>query len=236
MSDAASSPLRRVWRHLRTRMFEGLLLVLPVLITLWVVYWLYATLKRLVIDPLTHLVLWKSQGARPDQELSFVFENYLAPVMAMIVALALLYGLGWVVHSRLRHAIDWTMLRVPVISTVYNNVRQVFHTLEKQASRQGLQRVVLVAFPHPGMRVPAFVTATCRDSVTQKTLLCVYVPTTPVPTSGYFLLVPEDEVTEPDWTVEQALQTIISGGLTVPDEVRYYRIGSGASNREGEQR
>jgi uncharacterized membrane protein len=49
------------------------------------------------------------------------------------------------------------------------------------------------------------------------------VPTTPVPTSGYFLLVPEDEVTDAYWTTEQALQTIVSGGLTVPSEVRYYK-------------
>ena len=88
------------------------------------------------------------------------------------------------------------------------------------------QRVVLVAFPHPGMRVPAFVTATCRDVETQKALLCVYVPTTPVPTSGYFLIVPEDEVTELDWSPEQTLQTIISGGLTAPPEVRYFKPGA----------
>ena len=71
------------------------------------------------------------------------------------------------------------------------------------------------------MRVPAFVTRTCRDVETRRVILCVYVPTTPVPTSGYFLLVPEDEVTELDWGPEVALQTIISAGLTAPAEVRY---------------
>jgi uncharacterized membrane protein len=85
------------------------------------------------------------------------------------------------------------------------------------------QRVVLIAFPHPGMRVPAFVTATCRDLETQKPLLCVYVPTTPVPTSGYFLLVPEEDVTELNWSPDQALQAIISAGLTAPPEVRYFK-------------
>ena len=73
------------------------------------------------------------------------------------------------------------------------------------------------------MRVPAFVTSTCRDVETRKALLCVYVPTTPVPTSGYFLLVPEDEVTELDWTPEQTLQAIISGGLTAPPVISYFR-------------
>jgi uncharacterized membrane protein len=76
------------------------------------------------------------------------------------------------------------------------------------------------------MRVPAFVTATSRDVETRRVLLCVYVPTTPVPTSGYFLIVPEDEVTELDWSPEQTLQAIISAGLTTPPEIRYFKPGT----------
>jgi uncharacterized membrane protein len=94
--------------------------------------------------------------------------------------------------------------------------------LFRQAGSCNPQRVVLVPFPHPGMKVPAFVTGSCRDIETGKVILCVYVPTTPVPTSGYYLLVPEEEVTEPRWTPEETLQAIISGGLTAPPEVRYF--------------
>src|SRR5262249_35041359 len=113
----------------------------------------------------------------------------------------------------------------PVVSVVYDAVRKTFRALEKQPGRQRPQRVVLVAFPHPGMKVPAFVTSTCRDIETQKVVLCVYVPTTPVPTSGYFLLVPEEEVTDLSWSSEQALQAIISAGLTAPPEVGYFKPG-----------
>ena len=66
-----------------------------------------------------------------------------------------------------------------------------------------------MAFPHPGMKVPAFVTGSCRDAETQKVILQVYVPTTPVPTSGYCLLVREKEVVELNWTPEQTLRAII---------------------------
>ena len=90
------------------------------------------------------------------------------------------------------------------------------------------QRVVLVSFPHPGMRLPAIVTSTCRDVTTGKTLLCVYVPTTPVPTSGFFLIVPEEDTTELNWDIQQTLQAIISGGLTAPPEVTYYRAAMSA--------
>jgi uncharacterized membrane protein len=213
------------------------MLVAPVLITLWVIYWLYSGLEKNVIDPLARLVLWKVRGGNPDAELPAWFETFAAPLIAVAVVLGLLYTLGFFVHSRLRGGVDWILLRVPVISVIYNGVGKVFQTLSRQRGEPRPQRVVLVAFPHPGTRVPAFVTSTCRDVETGKVILCVYVPTTPVPTSGYLLLVPEDEVTELDWTPEQAVQTIISGGLTAPPEVRYFptrpAVGTGP-DRGGE--
>jgi uncharacterized membrane protein len=184
---------------------------------------LYSTLEKYVIDPLALLVLWKIRGSQPDVELPFWFETYVAPLLAILVAVLLLYGLGFLVNSRLRRVLDWVLLRLPVISLVYNGIRKVFDALSRQSGQQRPQRVVLVPFPHPGMRVVAFVTATCRDIETQKVILCVYVPTTPVPTSGYFLLVPEEEVTELNWNSEQALQAIISAGLTAPSEVGYFK-------------
>ncbi|HMF14263.1 MAG TPA: DUF502 domain-containing protein [Gemmataceae bacterium] len=222
-AHSAPSMFRKTWLSIRGRILGGLMLVLPVLITLWVIYWLYSTLEKFVIDPLALLVLWQVRGRQPDMELPFWFEAYAAPLIAILVALLLLYGLGFFVRSRLRRAIDWVLLRVPVISVVYDGVRKVFRALEKQPGRQRPQRVVLVSFPHPGTRVPAFVTSTCRDVETQKIILCVYVPTTPVPTSGYFLLVPEEDVIELNWSSDQALQAIISAGLTAPPEVRYFK-------------
>lgn len=231
----APAVLRWAWASIRGRILGGLLLVLPILITFWVVHWLYSNLRLHVIDPLARLLLWKVRQGQPDTELPYWFETYAAPLLAIVIALALLYVLGFLVHSRLRRVVDWVLLRVPLISIVYNGVRNVFQTLDQQRGQSRPQRVVLVPFPHPGMKAPAFVTATCRDIETQRVLLCVYVPTTPVPTSGYFLLIPEEEVVELNWTPEQTLQTIISGGLTVPPEVRYFSKGSqplAASNVE----
>lgn len=214
------------WQRVRRRIVGGLMIVLPIVITLWVVRWLFFVLLNYVVDPLALMVLWLVRKGQPNLTLPEWFEVYAAPPLAVLLALALCYTLGFFAHSRLRHWIDAFLLRVPVISLVYDGVQKIFKTLDQQTSKQGPQRVVLVEFPHPGMRVPAFVTATCRDIETQKTLLCVYVPTTPVPTSGYFLLVPEESVVELNWTPEETLQTIISGGLTVPPEVRYYRTSA----------
>jgi uncharacterized membrane protein len=220
---SAPTSLRKGWISIRGRVLGGLTLVLPILITFWVIYWLYSTLEKYLIDPLARLVIWKVRGGQADAELPYWFEAYAAPLIGVIIALLLLYALGFFVHSRLRRIIEWVLLRLPVISLVYNGVKSVFQALDKQPGKQRPQRMVLVAFPHPGMKVPAFVTSSCRDIETQKVILCVYVPTTPVPTSGYFLLVPEEEVTELNWSSEQALQAIISAGITAPPEVGYYK-------------
>jgi uncharacterized membrane protein len=226
-AEAAPTALRKAWRSIRGRILGGLMLVMPVLITVWIIYWLYSILERHLIDPLARLVLWKIQGGQPDAELPYWFEAYAAPLIGILIALLLLYGLGFFVHSRLRRVLDWLLLRVPVISSVYNGVKSVFQALDKRPGQQRPQRMVLVAFPHPGMRVPAFVTSSCQDIETGKVILCVYVPTTPVPTSGYFLLVPEEEVTELNWSAEQALQTIISAGFTAPPTITYFKTGRG---------
>ena len=204
-------------------MIGGLLLVLPILITLWLIGWLYSNLEKHVIDPLALLVFWKFRHGQDDAALPYWFETYAAPIIAIIIALTLLYCLGFVAHSRLHRFVNWLMLRVPVISGVYNGLQKVFQTLGQKSGPQRPQRMVLVPFPHPGMKVPAFVTASCRDTESQKVILCVYVPTTPVPTSGYFLLIPEDEVTELNWSPDQTLQTIISAGLMAPPEVSYFK-------------
>jgi uncharacterized membrane protein len=217
-------PLRRAWRNICERILGGLLLVMPALITFWVIWWLYSILETKIIDPLAAVVLWKARWTTSSTELPYWFEKVVAPMIAIILALTLLYCVDYFSETRLRWAIAWVLRRAPVVSHVYNPLRKMFQAVERQpGQQQRLQRMVLVKFPHPGMKLPAFVTAVCHDTETHKTLLCVYVPTTPVPTSGFFLLVPEEEVTELNWDSEQTLQAIISGGLTAPPEVTYFK-------------
>jgi uncharacterized membrane protein len=209
------------------------MVLLPILVTVWIIRWLYTTLEYYVIGPLAGMVVWKVLQLKGTSEAAPWFENYVAPVIAVILALAILYCCGVLAHSRLRRMLDETMLRVPLVSQIYDSVRNVIQCFEKPTGKPTPQRVVLVAFPHPGMRLPAIVTSSCRDGTTAKTILCVYVPTTPIPTSGFFLMVPEEDVTELNWDVQQTLQAIISGGLTAPPEVTYYRTALAAAAPAG---
>lgn len=228
-ADVAKPQSRLEFRNIRDRIIEGLLVMLPILVTLWIVWWIYSTLEKYAIDPLAVLVLWKVRNVKNAPELPYWFETYAAPIIAVLIALVFLYVCGTLAHSRLRRNFDALMLRVPVISHIYDAVKNVFQVMERPPEQKGPQRIVLVPFPHPGMRVPAIVTSTCNDIETGRVLLCVYVPTTPVPTSGYFLMIPEDEATELNWDVQQTLQAIISGGLSVPPSVSYFRVTSRAA-------
>lgn len=221
--DPSSVPrLVRVWRSIPGRLVEGLLVAAPILATFWIVYWLYSFLEKYVIDPLAIFVLWKARNLQRAPELPYWFETFVAPVIGVFIALIILYCCGVFAHSRLRRAVDALLLRVPVVSHIYDALRNVLQCFDKPAGQPTPQRVVLVPFPHPGMRLPAIVTSSCRDVSTNKQLLCLYIPTTPIPTSGFFLITPEEDVTELNWDVQQTLQAIISGGLTAPKDISYY--------------
>jgi len=222
-ANSTAVPKRTAWQNIKARILGGLFFVLPIALTFWVVHWLYTYLELKVIDPVALVVLWKINLIRSDKELPEWFENYVAPLIAVFVVLLLLYFLGFFVNTRLRKWFDWLLLRVPVISVIYDAFRSMFQALDKPKDTQPTRPMVLVSFPHTGAKVPAFVTATCKDIETQKTIFCLYVPTTPIPTSGFFLVVPEEEVTELNWSTEQTLQAIMSGGLTAPPEVRFYK-------------
>jgi uncharacterized membrane protein len=109
--------------------------------------------------------------------------------------------------------------RVPLASTIYGSARKLLDILQTQPD--GTQRVVLIDFPHDQMKSVGFVTRVIRDQVTGRELAAVYVPTTPNPTSGYLEIVPIEKVTPTDWTVDQAMSFIISGGAVAPDTIPF---------------
>jgi len=215
---AAAQPgtLRAVAGAIRTRVLSGLVLALPIAITIWILYWLYSTLQALVLGPLARWI------GPENPELPFWWERVTAPLIAVALAFLLLYFLGYLVHSRLANAIDWTFSRVPFVTIIYKAVRNVFQSLASLDHDQRFRRVVLVEFPCPGSRALAFVTKSLQDGATEKTILCVCVLTGVFPPTGFTLFVPEENVVELDWTVNQTLQAILSGGITSPAAIRYY--------------
>ncbi len=150
------------------------------------------------------------------------WDQYAAPVFAIVLVLTFLYLLGLVVRSRLHQAFNWLFLHVPVVTTIYQAVSGLFTALENQRKAPQYKRVVLVEFPQPGMRSLGLVTNSLRDQKTGRTILCVCVLTGIMPPTGFTLFVPEESVTDISWTLNQSLQAIVSGGITSPETIGYF--------------
>jgi uncharacterized membrane protein len=217
--------VRAFFGAIRTRIVGGLILSLPIAITFWIVYQLYLTFQKLVIDP-TVWVIRSLLGPDRFGALPGWWQDIVAPLVGIGSVLALLYFLGLFVSTRLARFIDWLMLKVPLVTTIYQAVRGVFQSLNQKGASK-FKRVVSVAYPHAAIRVPGFVMKSMLDVETGRTILSVFVPFAPLPTSGFVLLVPEDDVIDLGWTVNEAMQGVVSGGLSMPSTVRFSPPGSG---------
>jgi uncharacterized membrane protein len=128
-----------------------------------------------------------------------------------------------VIGQRALRAFEALIDRIPLARTVYGSARQLLDLL--QTKPDGTQRVVLIDFPHRDMKSVGLVTRVIREQGTGRELAAVYVPTTPNPTSGYLEIVPVELLTPTDWTVDQAMSFIISGGAVAPESVPFTRAG-----------
>lgn len=223
--DDRPGPIGSVYGAIRRRIIAGLIVALPIAITFFILFWLYGFLDAVVFGPISWVIgkVLENTGLVADESLPAWWNNGVLPLLNIVTVLVILYFLGLFARGRMHRALDWILMHVPAVKTIYKAVRGAFQAVEVQeTSSNKFKRVVLVEFPHPGTKVPAFVTRSVVDERTGQTILCLYVPTTPIPTSGYLILVPEEDVVELDWNINETLQAVISGGLTAPDHIDYF--------------
>src|SRR5215210_7909216 len=99
--------LRALYGAIKSRIFSGLLLALPFAITIWIIYWLYATLQGIVLDPIAHLINTHAIGGQAREGLPFWWDRIVAPLIAISLVLVALYFLGYFVRTRVAHLFDW---------------------------------------------------------------------------------------------------------------------------------
>jgi uncharacterized membrane protein len=213
-------------QKVRNRLIGGLIFALPIAITFSIVYWLLLTIQRFVLDPLARLTASIQASVRDYPALEYLpgwWYEVASPLLAIFLGIATLYFLGLALRSWVYRWVEWFLLRVPVVNTIYRAVRNVVESLGSQLqSGAGFKRVVLVEFPHPGMRSLGLVTNSLRDATTGRTILTVYIATGFMPPAGFTLFVPEESVTNIAWNVNDTLQAIISAGLTTPPTIHYH--------------
>jgi uncharacterized membrane protein len=187
----------------------GLLIWIPLAITIWVL--------KLVVDVLDQSLLLLPSQLHTENWLGFHVPGLGALLTLVIVLLTGIFATNFFGAQlvRLWHQV---LHRIPVVNSIYSSVKQISDTLFS-SSGQAFRKALLVQWPHPGMWTIGFLTGTPGGDVTRyipQDCVSVYVPTTPNPTGGYFVIVPRKDVVELDMTVDEALKYIISMGVVPP--------------------
>jgi uncharacterized membrane protein len=190
---------------LRRYFLTGLLLVIPIWGTILVLKTLFIAVDGILGNTLAELV--------PD--------HYIPGLgiitLVLLIFLVGLFAANFIGRQIVSHWEDW-LNRLPLVRGIYSTLKSMMDILSF-SERGSYRRVVLIQFPKNGHYCFAFVTGMTKGETTalgQDALVHVYVPTSPNPTSGYFLLVPEREVTSVDISIEEAMKLIVSGGLYTP--------------------
>ncbi|HYF19605.1 MAG TPA: DUF502 domain-containing protein [Ramlibacter sp.] len=194
---------------LRRWLFAGLLVLAPLAVTLWVLQWIVGTLDQ------TLLIL-------PEAWQPHRLFGYRIPGLGVLLALGILLVVGAVTSNFIgRRLVEWSdtiLKRVPVVRSIYSSVKQVSDTLFSP-SGNAFRTAVLVQWPRPDVWTIAFVTGAPGGDVVNhlpQDLVSVYVPTTPNPTGGYFVMLPRKDCIELKMSVDEALRYVISMGVVVP--------------------
>jgi uncharacterized membrane protein len=149
--------------------------------------------------------------------------GFRIPGLGVILTFALLFTTGALALNffgkQLIEGWERLLSRIPLVSWVYGGVKQVAETLLSPKA-EAFRKVLLLEYPRKGIWSLGFQTAAALDEVqarTEKEVICVFVPTTPNPTSGFIMLVPKEDVIELDMSVDEALRMVISLGVVVPE-------------------
>ena len=200
-------------KKMRKYFITGLLILVPLAITLWVL--------NLIIGTMDQSLLLLPERWRPEALFGFQI-----PGLGTILTLLVIFLTGLATRNFIgnRVVLMWESMltRIPVVNSIYSSVKQVSDTLFS-SSGNAFRKALLVQYPRQGSWTIAFLTGAPGGDVRnhlQGDYVSVYVPTTPNPTSGFFLMVPRADVIELDMSVDAALKYIVSMGVVAPEQAR----------------
>lgn len=203
----------------RKAFLAGVLIILPLVITVWLVGLLFGPVQRFVTPPVVAMLRWMG--------LSGILEapggGVAATLIGLTLTVVLIYLVGVlgsnIIGRSLVRGLDNFALSIPFVKSIYGSARQLIETFG--ATRRGaFEQVVLIEYPREGLFTVGLVTSDTAgeaQEVTAEHLVNVFVPTTPNPTSGVLVMVPEEDLVPLQMTVEEALRLVVSGGIVVPE-------------------
>ena len=203
-----------MWHKIRVNFFTGLLIVVPVVLTFWVLYFIISKLNLLLLEPIMKIFqIWL-----PDRG----FADLLTKAAVFFILLGILTLIGLAARIIFVRKIfgfaERILYKVPMISTIYKGLKEISSAF-LSSHKSIFKKVVLLQYPKNGVYTIGFVTSETRGEAQDKTkekVINVFVPTTPNPTSGMLVLVPEIDAIVLDMSVEEGMKMIISGGAVTP--------------------
>ncbi len=209
--------------HFGRYVLAGILTVIPLWVTWLVVEFVFSQLLR-IGSPIVAGIRRQLTQSAPEiaERISWPLTD---EIIAIVLTLTMFYLLGWVANRvlgrQVLNAFEGALDKLPLIQTVYGGVKKLIGALQQKP--EGVRRVVLIDFPSTEMKAVGLVTRVMTEEATGRQLAIVYVPTTPNPTSGYLEVVPIERVVSTDWTLDEAMNFVISAGAVAPDRIVFSR-------------
>ena len=191
-----------MWAFFKRITFAGLFAIVPLALTFYII-----KIIIVFLDQLTAPIM-----ARINLEI---------PGFGLILTLLIIFALGVFVTNVLgRRLFSWgerLISSIPLVKNIYNTLKQITNAFSGATQTENYQRVIYIQYPRKELWTISFVTSESVDGSGEE-YYHVFVPTTPNPTSGVFIIIPKEDAIEADLTVEEGLKAVISGGLLAPEQ------------------
>ena len=191
-----------MWAFFKRITFAGLFAIVPLALTFYII-----KIIIVFLDQLTAPILEKIKLEIPG--------------FGLILTLLIIFSLGIFVTNVLgRRLFSWTerlISSIPLVKTIYNTLKQITNAFSGATQTENYKRVIYIQYPRKELWTISFVTGESVDG-SGKEYYHVFVPTTPNPTSGVFIIIPKKDAIDADLTVEEGLKAVISGGLLAPEQ------------------
>ncbi|MGD8328156.1 MAG: DUF502 domain-containing protein [Acidobacteriota bacterium] len=204
--------------HFRRSFLTGLLIILPLVVTVWLFGLILRPVQRFATPAVMALINWSGLGSLLDLPGAGVAAGLIGLVLTVVVIYIVGLLGGNFIGRRAVKKMDDLALSIPLVKSVYGSARQLIETFYSSADRT-FESVVLVEYPRKGIYTVGLVTAPTEGELQDRTpgdMVNVFVPTTPNPTSGVLILTRRDELVFLDMGVEEALRFVVSGGIVSP--------------------
>lgn len=209
-------------RRTASALLAGILSVIPVLATIWILVLVYKILGQVgeaMIEALFRF-LNTARGLQPGdpREWSFDFPGVNLVLALLPVLILLLIGFA-VTNAPGRRLLEWVESKIeklPLLGFIYSSVKQLVDGLKGLGAERKFKGVAFIEYPSPGCRLVGFVTGSFRDEQRGKDVTSVFLPTAPNPLTGFVVLVEDEKVINSDMSLEQASKLILSAGLVAP--------------------